>query len=124
MQVAQAKLIGVIDDDCVGIGNIKTGFNDVGTNENIMFLVDKIEECFFELVRLHLAMRHGDINIRTDASDQRSDFGKCFDTVMNKEYLATAIDFIINCISDHFFVKDASLCMDRLAIRWWSADNG
>jgi hypothetical protein len=42
--------VRIVDNDGVYIGDVHSAFDDVGTNEHIVFLVDKIEYPFFELM--------------------------------------------------------------------------
>ena len=54
----------MIDNDRIGIGYIKTGFNDIGTDQDIVFLIDKFQQCFFQVIRFHLSVSHRYIYIQ------------------------------------------------------------
>ena len=57
--------MGIVDDDGIGIRNIHTAFDDIGTDEHIIFLRHEIEYGFFQRIAFKFAMRHADTDVRT-----------------------------------------------------------
>jgi hypothetical protein len=66
VKIAQSKLMRIIDDNGIGIGYIDACLDDIGSEEYIKLFIDKLEQDLFELVTLHLAMRHSYIYIGHD----------------------------------------------------------
>ena len=59
VQLAEAKVLGSVDNQCVGIWNIDAGLDDGGGNQHVEFLLPEIHHDLFELTFVHLAVRHG-----------------------------------------------------------------
>ena len=56
MQITKPKLMGIINDDSVDIRNIYATFHNVGTNQHIVFLLNKIQDSLFQFVTFHLTV--------------------------------------------------------------------
>lgn len=56
MKIAQAEILGIIDDDRIGVGNVDAVFDDRGRNQHVELPVDKIHNQLFELFGRHLAV--------------------------------------------------------------------
>src|SRR5688500_3664662 len=123
MQITQSKLIGMIDHDGVCIWNIKPCFNDIRTNQYIMFLIDKFKKRLFQLIRFHLPVCHGHIDTRADPPDQFGDLRKCFYPVVHKKHLPSPVDLVIDSITYKLFIEYTPFCMDGLPVWWWSAND-
>src|SRR5262249_31887491 len=46
IELCKAKLIGAIDDDGIGVGKIEPGFDNRGANQNLGFVLEKIDHDF------------------------------------------------------------------------------
>ena len=57
MKVTEAKLVSIIYNNSIYIGDIHTTFNYVSANQHIIFPVHKIKNGFFEPVAFHLPVR-------------------------------------------------------------------
>ena len=53
VQLRQAKFIGTLNNNGVGAGNIDTGFNNRGTNQDVEAFMIKINHHLFELPLAH-----------------------------------------------------------------------
>src|SRR5690606_11680616 len=116
MEIAQSKHVGPIDDDCVGIGDVKTRFDDVGGDQHVVFMMDEINHDFLQLFPIHLPVSTDDSGIRHELHDQVGDAVDLADSVVNKKYLSATSQFVRHGIPDHFFCKGLNLCSDRLAV--------
>ena len=64
MQVAQADVLRLVDDDGIGIRNIKTVLDDGGTQEHVVVARHEIEDLVFKHLRFHLAVCDAYLHIR------------------------------------------------------------
>src|SRR6185437_94890 len=117
MQVAEPKMMGVVDDNGIDVGNIHAAFHDVGTNQHIIFPVDKVEDTLFQFVAFHLPVRITDTEIGAKRLDDGCHLGKSLDTVVDKEDLSAPFGLIIDRIADKVFVIAMQFRLDRLAVR-------
>ena len=60
MQLGQAELVGTLDNDGVGAGNVDTGFNDRSSHQNIEASVIEVTHDLFECAFGHLPVAHAD----------------------------------------------------------------
>ena len=60
VEVAQAKAIGAINDDGVGIGDIDAALNDGGGQQHVDLAIDKAGHHLLQFIALHLAVTHQD----------------------------------------------------------------
>ena len=54
MEVTQAEVLRLINNDGICIRNIDTTFDDCGCQEHVIVIVDKIQNNLFQFCRLHL----------------------------------------------------------------------
>ena len=92
IELRQAKFIGTIDDDRVGVGKIEPRLDDRRTNQDLGFVVEKVEHDFFQLPWSHLAVRHGDFRFRHQIGELERQTVDGFDPVMQKENLAATLE--------------------------------
>src|SRR6185437_11502871 len=114
---AETKMMGVVDDDGIDVGNIHAAFHDIGTNQHIVFPVDKVEDTFFQLVAFHLPVRITNTEIGAKRLDDGRHLGESLDTVVDEEYLSAPFRLIIDRIADKVFVITVQFRLDRLAVR-------
>ena len=74
MQITQAKLVCIVNNDRIYIWNIHTAFNNIGTNQHIIFFINKIKNPFFQFMTFHLSMRIANTQIRTKTLYQSLSF--------------------------------------------------
>ena len=56
MELAQAETVGMVDDQRVRIGDIKTGLDDCGTHEHVDVAMPEVADDLVELLLPHLAV--------------------------------------------------------------------
>jgi hypothetical protein len=64
VQVAEPDVLGIVDDDGVGVGDVQAAFHNVGADQNIVLAVDELEHALFQHMALQLPVRHPDVHIR------------------------------------------------------------
>ena len=73
MQVRQPEVMGAVDDDCVGIGDVEAALDDGCGDEHIVVVVHKIHHHLLKLLWRHLAVCYCHTSIRHMLADK---FGK------------------------------------------------
>ena len=87
VQVAQTKVMRVIDDDCVYVRNVNTTFHDVGANKHVvLFFIDEIQDSFFQFMASNWPCAKPMLK-SGKALYQCRHFGEAENAVMNKENL-------------------------------------
>ena len=66
MQIGQAVVVGLVDEDRVGVGNVEPAFDDRRGQQNIELVVDEIEHHLFELALGHLPVADADAGLGHD----------------------------------------------------------
>ena len=56
VKLRQSEVLGVVDDDGVGVGNVQPGLNDGGGHQHIDFFIDKGKHDLFQLPLAHLTV--------------------------------------------------------------------
>lgn len=72
VQVAQAEVVRLIDDDGVGIGDVDTVLHDRGSDEHIVVVVYKAHDNLFQLLGGHLSVSYAHTCIGYIACDECS----------------------------------------------------
>src|SRR5690348_13932407 len=63
VKFAEAKSIGTVDNDRVGVGDIQTALDDRRANQHVRLVADEFQHYFFQLSLAHLAMPDQDPRI-------------------------------------------------------------
>ena len=69
MEVAEAELMRIVNDDSIGVGDVYTRLNNGSGQQNVISTFNKVEHDFFELLAIHLAVADSDAHTRTQALD-------------------------------------------------------
>ena len=64
IQLRQAKAVGAVHYNGVGVGHVDAGLDNSGANENIETMVIKVGHDSFQVAFAHLAVGDGDAGIR------------------------------------------------------------
>ncbi len=116
MEITHPKLMCVVDDDGIGVGDVNATFYNRRADQNIKAAFDKIVHHLFQLVALHLSMSHANASIWTQALYHACNFLEILNAVIDEKYLATPLYFVANRIANNFFVHRDDLGMDGMAI--------
>ena len=122
MQVAQSKLLGIVDDDCVGIGHVDTAFHNAGCDQYVIFVVHEVQDRLLQLLRLHLPMPHSDTGIRHLSTYQRLHLVDVLDAVVDEEHLSVTAHLEVDGLPDDVWIEALHLCLHRIAVGWGSRD--
>ena len=108
----------MVDNDCIGIWNIQSRFDNSGGNQHIEFAVDKIHHQFFEFLTVHLPVTNNSANARHQLADHRFDLKDICNAVMDEKNLSFARHFVLNCFSDNFLAESVQLGGNRISVGW------
>src|SRR6056300_217653 len=119
MQVGHSKMIGVVDDDGIRIGDVQSTFNDGGGYENIVFTFHEVQHDFLEFLTVHLAMTDGDICIGHKPLNHACYLLDIAHSIVDEEYLATTLNLIAYGVSNRFLIEAYDFSFNGLAVWWW-----
>src|SRR5690606_15475373 len=123
MEIRQPEHMRLIDDDGVGIGNVQTGFYNIGRHQHVVFSFDKAHHYFFEAASFHLPMGHSHFRIGYQFYNSVRYFLNIFYSVVYKENLSSTLNFIANGISNGVLIESIDLSGYRLAIGRWRGND-
>ena len=123
MQVAQSEILGVVDDDGIGIGDIDAVLDDGRRYEHIEFPVDEVHDEFFEFLSRHLTMTDRHAGFRANARNHPLQREQILDTIVDEIDLSAARELRLNGIADDLFREDVRFGDDGLPVGRRSRDD-
>ena len=93
MELAQAETVGMVDDQRVRIGDIKTGLDDCGTHEHVDVAMPEAADDLVELLLPHLAVGDADVRLGHQRVDLVGDGRDVLHTIVDIEHLAASQQF-------------------------------
>src|SRR5690554_881084 len=105
MQFTQSKLMCIIYNDGVGIGNIQPRLNNSGGNKHIVLPIYKVHHYFFQLCTLHLTMTYRCFDFGEQTVNIRLYLKDVLHTVVDNEDLTSSFYFITYGFTNYIFVK-------------------
>ena len=106
-------MIGVMDNHCVGIGDIQTGFNDCCGNKHINIPVDKIQHDLLQLVLSHLSVGKDNRCLRHQSRNAVCHLDNIVYPIINVIYLAAPRHFPMYRLPNHFFIVFHHIGLNR-----------
>ena len=101
IELRQAKHVGAVHDQRIGVRNIEAGLDDGGRQQDIVFAVIEGRHDVFDHGRRHLAVRDRDLHFRHVLFEEILDAGEVFDPRHDIERLPAAITFAQQRLADH-----------------------
>lgn len=93
VELGEAELVGIFDDEGVGVGDIESGFDDGGADEDIDFALDESDHDRFEFFLVHLSVTDGDTGLGDEFLDFVRDVIDAINAVVDKEDLSASGEF-------------------------------
>ena len=124
MQVAQAYVLGLVDDDGVGVGDVEAVLDDGGAEQDVVVAPHEIQDAVFQVFGLHLAVGHADTGVGQQPVQDIVDGGQFFHLIVQEEYLAAAVEFVVYDAPDLVFVEEDYLGLDGDAVGRGRLDDG
>src|SRR5262245_55909655 len=90
MQVGQAIIFRLVDEDGVDVGNVQAAFDNRGRHQNVGFAADKFHHRSFELMLVHLPVADDDARFWHDLMKLAGDFADVIDPIVDEVDLAFA----------------------------------
>ena len=122
MQVAQSELLGIVDDDGIGVGHVDAALNNAGGDQYVVFVIDEIEDHLLQLLWFHLAMTDNDTGIRDFTAYQGLDLINVLDAVVDEENLSVTTHLEVDRLADDIGIEPLNLRLYRITVRWWCRD--
>ena len=90
MQLAQPHVVGVLDDEGVGVGDVETGLDDGGAHQHVVLAVPEALDGLLELLLGHLSVGDDDPGLRDELTQLCGALLDGLDLVVHVEHLAVA----------------------------------
>ena len=116
MQVAQTKILRLIDNDGVGIRDVNSTLNNRRGQQYIIIVIDKVEDNLFQLFRLHLSVPDTYPAIRYIPQNHRLQFHQILNAVVHKENLPVAAHFKIDSFGYNFLIECMYFRLNRVTV--------
>ena len=117
MKVGESEVMGTIDDDGIGIGNINTVLNYSCGEEYVVIVVRKVENNLFKIFRFHLSMTDGDAGVRDILMNHFCNMCQIADAVVHEIDLSIARHLEINGIGNNLRTEGMDLSLDGISVR-------
>ena len=116
VKLRQAKLVGPVDDDGVGVGNVEAALDDRRADQHVELALGKGQHDLFQLALRHLAVADAKGRLRHDAFQPLGDLRNAAHTVVDEEDLPAAVDLAQNRLADQRLVVLGDGGLDRQAL--------
>ena len=123
MQITQAKILRLVDDNRIGIRYVNATLYNSGCQQHVIVIVHKVENNLFQLFRLHLSMANAYTAIGYVPLDHGFQLYQILYTVIDKEHLSVTAHFKINRFRYDIFIKGMHLCLNRITVGGWSLND-
>ena len=120
MQVAQAEVVCLIDDDGIGIGYVDAVLYDRGGYEHVVVVVDEAHDDLLQLLGRHLSVPDTHTGIGHIACDECRQLGKVLYAVVDDEELSVAAELKVHRLADNLLVEGVHLGLYGIAVGRWS----
>ena len=124
VEVGEAEVVGGIDDDGVGIGDVNAVFHDGGGDENVVVVVDEAEDDALQFGGRHLAVARHDTGIGHVFVNQLLEAIDRGDAVGDDIHLAVAAHLEVDGVGNDLVAKRMYLRLDGAAVGRRCLDDG
>src|SRR5690606_13176646 len=115
----EAVIVGTVDDDRVGTGNVDAVFDDGRRHEHVIFVIDEIEHYLLHFLFVHLAVADGDAGIGDDLLNKGGDRLDRLHAIVDEKHLTVASEFEVDRRADDALRKLDDLSVYRQPIARW-----
>src|SRR5690606_41442518 len=105
MQITHTEHVSTVDHNCIRIWDVETRVNNVGRNQHIVFVMNKIHHDFAQFFAIHLTMSAHYPCISHSSHDQVGNRSYLSNTVVYKEDLTSTPPFIRNSVPHHLAIE-------------------
>src|SRR5579884_2225293 len=91
VQIRQAVLIRLVDEDRVDVGDVQAALDDRGRHQDVALLADEAEHRLLQLMLVHLAVGNRDARLGHDRTQLLRNIVNVVDAVMDKVDLTVTV---------------------------------
>ena len=124
MQIAQAYVLRLVYDDGVGIRDIEAVLDDGGAEQDVVVAPHEVKDTVLELFRFHLPVGHTDAGVGQEPVQDVVDRWQLLHLVVQEEYLASAVQLVVDDAADLVFVEEDNFRLDGDAVGRRCLNNG
>lgn len=122
IELAEAEVFDVVDNDGVGVGDVESVFDDRGRDEDVDFAANEAEHDGFELAFGHLAVADGDAGAGDETADAIGDEINAVHAVCDVIGLAATGELAEEGFADDFIAVGSNGRADGQAAGGWVVD--
>lgn len=102
VELGEAELVGIFDDEGISVGNVESGFDNSGADEDINFALDESDHNGFEFSLVHLTVTDGNTGLGNEFLDFFCDVIDAVHAVVDEEDLSAAGEFAEDGFANDF----------------------
>jgi len=116
VKVAEPEAVGAVNDNGVGVGNIQAALDDGGGKQHVGLAVDEPGHDFLQVVAAQLAVADDDAGLGQQGLEPGGHGVDGQHAVVEKEYLAAAIQLALDGLADEALVVGGDDGLDGQAV--------
>ena len=101
VEIGQAVMIGLVDEDCVGVGDVEPTLDDRRRQEDLRPPLDEVDHHVLELGLREPAVADADRGVGDELLNPVKHEVDVVDPVVDEEHLAAAGQLAVNGVADH-----------------------
>ena len=118
VQVAQSEVVGIVDDDGVGVGDVYAVLHDGGGEEHIVVVVDEIHDDLLQFLGLHLSVSYRHTAVGHAFFYEQFQFGEFRDAVVHEVHLSVAAHLKVDGIGNGIAAEADNLRVYGIPVGW------
>ena len=123
MEVAEPKLVCLVDQHRVRVRDVDPAFDDGGRHQHVEGAVDETGHDVFEVLAFHLAVANADPRVGNEALDHARHFLDVADPVVHEVGLPAAAELVSDGVPDDLLVEPGQNGVDGVPVGRRSADD-
>ena len=116
MELAEAEILGVVDDDGVDAWHVDAALDDGGGEEHVVVVGGEVDDGLLEALGGHLPVGHGDACVGHQAVYHGLELVEALDAVVYDEYLAVAGHLEVDGLAHEVVVERGDGGEDGVAV--------
>lgn len=117
VQVTEAEVLRLVDDNGIGIGYVDATFDDGSGKQHVVIVIDEIKDYLLQFGRLHLSVSDTDTAVGNVPLYHGLQLKQIGNTVIHEEYLPVTAHLKIDGVGNDFLVEGVHFRLDGIAVR-------